>query len=1086
MNPATIILSSVRYYWRTHLGVVLGSALGAMVLIGALLVGDSVKATLKHQALLRIGKADAALVAGDRFFREQLAEDVGGETAPALFLRGSVSRADGSARVNQAQVLGVDARFWKFAPNASFAMPADQIALSQRAAGQLGAAQGDTVIVRVEKPGAFSRDAPLSGEESEVVAIRAQVARVIADEEFGRFSLAASQVPPFSVFVPLGFLQEKLAFPGKANLLLARGAASTLGDAVKAKWTLEDAALELRELAKGGGTELRTPRVFLDPSIVEAAPPGKNGRRVDVLTYFVNAIAAREGTDLERATPYSMVTALDTASSGFLPAELADDEIVVSQWLADDLRVKEGDKVTLKYFVMGDRRELTEKARTFTILTVLPQTEPQLDSSWMPDFPGLKDAQNCREWQPGFAIDMSRMRAKDNEYWEQHRGTPKAFVNLRAGQGMWGNRWGRVTAVRWPAGTDHAEIERELRAKLTPEKLGFQFIPLREQALAATDAPVDFGQLFVSFSFFLIAAAAVLTGLLFTFTLEQRNAEAGTLLALGLPPRRVRWMLLAEGALLALLGALLGLAGAFLFTRLVLRGLSTVWRGAVGAVEFEFSATPESLLGGAVASVLTALLAMWLASRRQLRKSARELLSGEEPGSDANATGMRFQTFVPALFVALGMIAGGAVLLFATGPEAFFGAGALFLIAGISLAVLGLRRVAAGKDAESLGALGLRNAARRRGRSLATIAVLASGVFMVVAVDSFRHRPLAEDGPPDPGTGGFALVGESALPIYEDLNTPAGRAAYALDDAVLRDVRIVPLRLREGDDASCLNLNRALQPRLLGLKPAEFAARRAFSRATKEGFDWNQLDRLDADGAIPAVVDATTLKYALKMKLGDTLTYRDEHGRSFPVRLAGTVSGTILQGNVIVAEKWITEGFPSAGGYRYFLIEAPATKVAEVRSALSRALEDRGLEITSAQRRLAEFQAVENTYLSIFQVLGGLGLLLGSAGLAIVVARNVLERRREFGLFEAVGFRPQQLRGMVFAEHRWLILAALLIGTVSAIVAVWPNLAAKSAGFPWREIALLLIALSIGCIFWTWLATRIALRGSALAALRAE
>src|SRR4030095_11921996 len=108
--------------------------------------------------------------------------------------------------------------------------------------------------------------------------------------------------------------------------------------------------------------------------------------------------------------------------------------------------------------------------------------------------------------------------------------------------------------------------------------LGFQFVPLREQALAATKAPVDFGELFVSFSFFLIVAAAVLTGLLFVFTLEQRNTEAGTLLALGLRPHLVRRMFLLEGAALAVIGSVIGVAGAALYTKLVLRALATVWR----------------------------------------------------------------------------------------------------------------------------------------------------------------------------------------------------------------------------------------------------------------------------------------------------------------------------------------------------------------------------------------------------------------------------------------------------------------------------------------------------------------------------
>jgi ABC-type lipoprotein release transport system permease subunit len=776
-----------------------------------------------------------------------------------------------------------------------------------------------------------------------------------------------------------------------------------------------------------------------------------------------------------------MVTAVETAASGFLPAELADDEIVVTQWLADDLRVKEGDRVTLKYFTMGERRELVEQARAFTILAVLPMSEPQLDATWMPDFPGLKDAENCRDWKPGFAIDMEKMRQKDNEYWEEHGGTPKAFVNLKAGQAMWGNRWGKVTALRWPAGTERAVIERELQAKLTPEKLGFQFIPLRKQALAASDAPVDFGQLFVSFSFFLILAAAVLTGLLFVFTLEQRNVEAGTLLALGLTPRLVRRMLLAEGAVLAVLGTLLSGAGAIFYTQLVLRALGSVWRGAVGTSEFVFAVKTASLAGGALGSVLIALAAMGWASRRQLRRSATSLLAGVESSSVEGGKMPSSAGGKPALSILIIVAALGLALFGGENPGVFFGAGALLLTAGLIFGWQWLRRE--GAHFASAGDLAQRNVARRRGRSLATIAVLASGVFMVVAVDSFRQRPQGEKLRRDAGTGGFALIGESASPIYEDLNSAKGREAYALDEVKMEGVRVVPLRVREGDDASCLNLNRALQPRLLAVKADELSGRFRFA---KNSAGWPLLSTLETDGAIPGVVDANTLQWALQKKIGDTLEYRDERGQPFAVRVVATLAGSMLQGTVLIDEKHFITRFPGAGGYRIFLIDSPPEKAAVVAEELSRALQDRGLELTMAAQRLAEFQAVENTYLSIFQALGGLGLLLGSAGLAIVVVRNVLERRREFGLLEAVGFRAAQLRRLVFAEHRWLIVLGLTIGAGSALVAVFPQLAGKAGGFPWREVALLLGTLALGCVFWTWLATRLALRGSQIPALRSE
>ena len=47
-------------------------------------------------------------------------------------------------------------------------------------------------------------------------------------------------------------------------------------------------------------------------------------------------------------------------------------------------------------------------------------------------------------------------------------------------------------------------------------------------------------------------------------------------------------------------------------------------------------------------------------------------------------------------------------------------------------------------------------------------------------------------------------------------------------------------------------------------------------------------------------------------------------------------------------------------------------------------------EASESEQKVAELNAVQNTYLQTFQILGGLGLLLGSAGLGVVVLRNVL------------------------------------------------------------------------------------------------
>src|SRR5205823_7765661 len=169
------------------------------------------------------------------------------------------------------------------------------------------------------------------------------------------------------------------------------------------------------------------------------------------------------------------------------------------------------------------------------------------------------------------------------------KGTPKAFITLAAGQKMWANRFGNLTAIRirrvHGLSTEEQEqrFEHKLLATLKPEEIGLRFEPVREQALKAAEQSQDFGELFLGFSIFLVVAALLLMALLFQFGLEQRASEVGTLLALGFPVKQVRRLLLMEGATLALLGGIIGTVGGLGYAKAMLWGLATVWRSAVGS-----------------------------------------------------------------------------------------------------------------------------------------------------------------------------------------------------------------------------------------------------------------------------------------------------------------------------------------------------------------------------------------------------------------------------------------------------------------------------------------------------------------------
>ncbi|GAF90503.1 unnamed protein product, partial [marine sediment metagenome] len=273
---------------------------------------------------------------------------------------------------------------------------------------------------------------------------------------------------------------------------------------------------------------------------------------------------------------------------------------------------------------------------------------------------------------------------------------------------------------------------------------------------------------------------------------------------------------------------------------------------AVAQSAIRYRGEPLTLLWAVCGGAAIAFAAMWITLRGLTRRSARELLSGEAGGGLSAGPRAAARWTWTAAGVA-SVVAAGAIVALTAGKHrpavgAFFAAGALLLVAGIAFfgAILG-RAARAGGRRMTLGRLAVRNTGRRRGRSLTVAGLLACGSFLVISVGAFRLGPPGDPYRRQSGTGGFALFGVSALPVFRDLNTPPGRKAYALEPADMEGVRVVAMRARDGDDASCLNLNRAQRPQLLGVPVEELRSRGAFTFArTDPAIDsehpWGLLD----------------------------------------------------------------------------------------------------------------------------------------------------------------------------------------------------------------------------------------------------
>ena len=180
--------------------------------------------------------------------------------------------------------------------------------------------------------------------------------------------------------------------------------------------------------------------------------------------------------------------------------------------------------------------------------------------------------------------------------------------------------------------------------------------------------------------------------------------------------------------------------------------------------------------------------------------------------------------------------------------------------------------------------------------------------------------------------------------------------------------------------------------------------------------------------------------------------------------------------------------YPDAAGQKLFLIRNKNKVLSndELASILETHLVDNGFDAVNANARLAEFMAVQNTYLSTFQSLGALGLLLGTVGLAVAQLRSVIERRGELALLRSAGFRSGRLAQMVLGENVSLLLAGLGIGCLAALVATLPHWALAQADIPWGTLAVLLAVVAISGVAAGWLAIRAAIRAPLVAALRGD
>lgn len=1058
-----IVRKSISYNLKGALYQVIIVVLLTAVITGSLMTGKSVRNSLKKTSFEKLGNTGILVSSGIRYFDASLAERMtsatGLKSAGVLELDGYCQHFATQQSAPQVKIFAIDDIFFRFHGIEDITIGEGEVAVNERLASYLGLKEGDELIIRFNSITDIPADAPFSpGNDPTASSLVLKAGRILSSESAGNFSLGISQLTPLNIFINRSDLTDANGkVPDINRLLFERRQNVTVQEIFKRLREIlkpEDTGLSLRQIPATGGYEMISDRIFIDQSQVDEIS------KLPVPVYPVITYLANSITRGDKMTPYSFISAIDPELYEGVPE---DNGIVINEWLAEDLDAAEGDTLRVTWYSPDPMNRLMEEKMDFIVSNVVGKQSIWSDSLLMPEFPGIAGSESCTGWDAGVEINMDLIRKKDEDYWNKFGGTPKAFISYETGKELWANNFGPATSIRFNKDLADNEIAEELKGLTDPYKSGFSISDLPSDSISAANKSVDFSTLFLALGFFIILSAFILLILIVSTFFESKKDQVKTLFSIGFSNKLIRKILFLETGLTAVIGAVAGAIAGGLFNIILIRALNSVWKGAVQTSTLISGFDLLSLLTGFVVTIIIILVILRIRSSLFLKYLSRpETGKSDKPSERNNLIAALFFSASTIILIILSFIfsAHSTILSYSGGVMAF-----------ATLIIL-IRHYYIAKKKTGVYSFRHKNQISdsyysfHPSQAIAPVLFLAAGLFAVIITGA--NRMVISDNmlKPEGGTGGYLLWGESSVPLRGSLTSEAGRREYGLDEPELRELSVVHARKTSGNDASCLNLNHIASPPLLGIDPSEFIEKGSFSFAAEmkgieEGSNpWKTIDYTPFNDVIYGIADQTVLQYGLKIKAGDTLKIRTESGQVLNVIISAGLKSSVFQGYVIIGSENFSRFFPSVAGSQIFLAGGDPELTELYINTLSERLAEYGVHFEPADERLASFFVVTNTYLSVFTILGGIGMILGVAGLGLILIRNFNHRKRDFGLMLAEGFSIKSIRKIIFTEHARILAAGIITGLISALVATRPSIM-NDSGLPWRTIGIMILLILV-------------------------
>lgn len=1073
MDFIKYIRSSIRYYRTQHLLILLGALLTTTVITGSLITGDSVRKSMRSIVEKRLGSIEFVVQCNERLFRQELSSEMSFgnyySASSVFMLNGMASNPEQSASIGSVQIVGIDSIFPLMAEIGSTAPGIDEIWLSERTSQQLMASEGDEIILKSEKFSSEPNGVPFAGSKEPYVSSRLKVTRILSSDQLGNFSLDNNQRLPFNVFVSIGVVNLMQGTSGKANRILISDSngdydANFYSRRLDSVWSLEDAGLHILPY-DSFSCKAESDNLFIRDEIVRFFSDNFSGKG-SVLTYLVNSIEHNNSI-----APYSFISAVPDQ---FFKEKLRQNEIIVNQYLADDLTLSPGDSIELKYYIFISSDSFIVDNSSFVIKEIIPIESEGISPGLMPDFTGISGKDNCRDWSSDIPIDLSKVRDTDEQYWKKYQGTPKAYIAMESGIKIWGTQYGNANLILLN-NQEHLKekVVSEFRNYFDPEDFNIVLENVREEGEQSSVGSVDFGSLFLSLGFFVILSGLLLTILLHYLNLRFRFQEQGILSALGFSRSAILRLKILENLPSVILGAALGtLAGAG-YSLIIVKAINSIWNDIVRTEILEVSLLPATICIGFIAGFIVTIIVIIISTVRFFRKR-----SGHFPENKLKKTKNKKSDKIVLPYLTVAMFVFPVILLILDSKSGHLNP-VYWLLAG-GLFLVGLNLLSAwyikGRDIIILNGivhLALKNLRAAKMASIAIVSLISAGTFVVIITGSNKETFFGTEFNNSSGTGGYKLYSEFGIPLQFSLQTSRGQEKYGIQDAdSLSSTEFLEIRGVNGDDASCLNLNKVVNPQIVGVSTSVLNERGSFTFAELL-FDeyrenpWLILEKELDKNVLPAIADISVITWGLKKKLGDTLQYRNEKGEVIFLVLVGALSNSIFQGKVIISDMMLQKQFPSSKT-GILLTDCKSENIGSVISELNDLFKDYGIESSRTSDRLAVFYSVTNTYLAVFMLLGAIGILIATIGIGIMIYRNLLDRRPEFAIMAAIGFSMSKVQKIVFVEYLMLIIYGIFSGFIASIIGILPSVISPAYKFPGMFVFVLITAIFVNALIWAY------------------